>query len=49
MQLLPFWAEGPAVWFTLAMAQFSLAGITEEKTKFYFVLSHLDHRYAVGV
>jgi hypothetical protein len=27
-------------------AQFTLAGITEEKTKFYYVLSQLDHHYA---
>jgi hypothetical protein len=28
-----------------AEAQFTLAGITEERTKFYHVLSQLDHRY----
>jgi hypothetical protein len=33
----------------LAEAQFSLAGVTEEKTKFYYVLSQLDHRYAMEV
>jgi hypothetical protein len=28
--LPPFWTEGPAVWFTLAKAQFSVAGFTED-------------------
>jgi hypothetical protein len=30
-------------------SQFSLAGITEEKTNFPYVLSQLDHRYAMEV
>jgi hypothetical protein len=47
--LQPFWAKGPTIWFRLAEAQFSLAGITEEKTKFYCILSKLDHSYAVEV
>jgi hypothetical protein len=34
------------MWFTLAEAQFSLAGITDERTKFYYVLSQLDQRFA---
>jgi hypothetical protein len=48
MQLPPFYAEGPTVWFPLAEAQFSLAGITEEKTNFY-LLSQLDQCYAMEV
>jgi hypothetical protein len=44
VQLKPFYAEEPEVWFASAEAQFALAGITEEKTKFYYVLSQLDHR-----
>jgi hypothetical protein len=34
------------VWFAQAEVQFSLAGITSEKTKFLHVLLQLDHRYA---
>jgi hypothetical protein len=49
MRLLPFWAKGSAEWFTLAEAQFSLDGITEERTKFYYVLSQPDHHYAMEV
>jgi hypothetical protein len=46
VRLLPFWAERPAVWFTQDEAQFTLAGISSEKTKFYYVISQLDHQYA---
>jgi hypothetical protein len=49
VRLPPFWAEGPAVWFELAEVQFSLADITKEKTKFYYIFSQLDHCYAVEV
>jgi hypothetical protein len=37
------------VWFAQAEAQFSLAGISSEKTKFFHVISQLDHRYDVEV
>jgi hypothetical protein len=37
------------MWFTQAEAQFSLAGITTERTKFYHMISQLDHRYAAEV
>jgi hypothetical protein len=49
VQLPPFWAEWPAMWFAQAEAQFTLAGISSEKTKFYYVISQLDHRYAAEV
>jgi hypothetical protein len=45
----PFWADQPDVWFAQAEAQFSLAGITTEQTKFHHVISQLDHRYAAEV
>jgi hypothetical protein len=44
-----FWAERPAVWFAQAEAQFSLAGISSEKTKFHYVIYQLDQRYAAEV
>jgi hypothetical protein len=49
MRLPPLWAERPAVWFAQAEAQFFLAGISSETTKFYYVISQLDHRYATEV
>jgi hypothetical protein len=45
----PFWPERPAVWFAQAEAQFTLAGISNERTKFCHVISQLDHRYATEV
>jgi hypothetical protein len=34
VRLPPFWAERPAVWFSQAEEQFTLAGISTEQTKF---------------
>jgi hypothetical protein len=49
VRLPPFWPERPAVWFTQAEAQFTLAGISSEQTKFCYVISQLDQRYASEV
>jgi hypothetical protein len=49
VRLLPFWAKWPAVWFAQAEAQFSLAGISSERTKFFHVILQLDHRYTAEV
>jgi hypothetical protein len=49
VRLPPFWAERPAVWFAQAEAQIFLAGVNSEKTKFFYVISQLDHRYAAEV
>jgi hypothetical protein len=46
MRLPSFYAEEPEVSFASAETQFTLAGITEEKTKFYYVHIELDRRYA---
>jgi hypothetical protein len=49
VRLPPFWPEQPDVWFAQAEAQFSLAGITNERTKFHHIIAQLDHRYAAEV
>jgi hypothetical protein len=49
VQLPPFWAERPAVWFAQVEAQFTLAGISSEKIKFCHVISQLDQQYAMEV
>jgi hypothetical protein len=49
VRLPPFWAEGPVPWFAQAEAQFHLAGITYELTKFYHVVSQLDMRCIADV
>jgi Txe/YoeB family toxin of Txe-Axe toxin-antitoxin module len=47
--LPPFWAEWRAMWFAQVEAQFSLAGISSERTTFHYVISQLDQRYAAEV
>ncbi|XP_028166075.1 uncharacterized protein LOC114356893 isoform X1 [Ostrinia furnacalis] len=45
----PFWPEEPAVWFAQIEGQFALSGINVDATKFYYVVSQLDHQYAAEV
>ena len=49
VRLPPFWAEQPAIWFAQAEAQFPLANIGDEQTKFYYTISQPDQRYAARV
>ncbi|PNF17992.1 hypothetical protein B7P43_G17333 [Cryptotermes secundus] len=49
VRLPPLWADRPAVWFAQAEAQFTLAGIGSEQTKFCYVISQLDQRYVSEV
>jgi hypothetical protein len=44
-----FWAEWPAMWFTEAKAQFTLAGISSENSKFSYIISLLDYQYTIEV
>jgi hypothetical protein len=45
----PFWAEKPAVWFAQFEGEFALSNITQEATKFYYVIPQLDNKYAAEV
>ncbi|XP_073966932.1 uncharacterized protein [Choristoneura fumiferana] len=45
----PFWPEEPAVWFAQLEGNFALAGIKDDDTKYYYVQSNLEHRYAAEV
>lgn len=38
----PFWSEKPAVWFAQIEAQFELARITTDSTKYYTVVGNLE-------
>ncbi|KAJ8911572.1 hypothetical protein NQ315_008915 [Exocentrus adspersus] len=49
VQVPPFWPERPAIWFAQLEGQFELAGITADKTKFYYVTSNLDQKAALEV
>lgn len=44
-----FWADRPDVWFVQLEAQFALARITEDTTKFYHVISQLGNQYTAEV
>jgi hypothetical protein len=49
VRLPPFWAERPTVWIAQAEAQFFLAGISNERTEFFDMISQLDQQYATEV
>lgn len=49
VKLPPFWAEAPDVWFAQVEAQFSTARITQDRTRYDYVVAHLDSRYATEV
>ncbi|XP_049272641.1 uncharacterized protein LOC125758913 [Rhipicephalus sanguineus] len=46
VKLPPFWADSPDVWFAQVEAQFSLARITQDRTRYDYAVAHLDARYA---
>jgi hypothetical protein len=49
VRLPPFWPDRPGLWFAQAEAQFELASITHERTKFNHIISQLDYRHAAEV
>lgn len=49
VKLPPFWAEKPSLWFAQADSQFTISGITNEDTKFHYIVSQLDTRFAAEV
>jgi hypothetical protein len=49
VRLPPFWPYSLGLWFAEAEAEFALASVTSEKTKFNFVISQLEYRHAAEV
>lgn len=45
----PFWPEEPAVWFAQIEGQFTIANISSDQTKFYYVVGQLEPQYAAEV
>ncbi|XP_071644469.1 uncharacterized protein [Temnothorax longispinosus] len=42
----PFWADEPELWFAQLEGQFMLGGITQDSTKYAYVLTHIDTKHA---
>ncbi|KAJ0180017.1 hypothetical protein K1T71_004608 [Dendrolimus kikuchii] len=45
----PFWPDEPALWFTQLEGQFALANITVDSTKYNYVISNLEFKYAAEI
>ncbi|XP_062533095.1 uncharacterized protein LOC134201858 [Bombyx mori] len=49
VRIPPFYAEKPSLWFSQMEAQFALANIKTDETKFYYVTGNLDPQFASEV
>lgn len=49
VRMPPFWPQDPTIWFKQVEGQFALSNITADETKFYYVLSQLEHQYAAEI
>lgn len=46
LKIPPFWQDEPTLWFAQVESQLSLAGITNDTTKFHYVVANLDYKVA---
>ncbi|GFQ67579.1 transposon Ty3-G Gag-Pol polyprotein [Trichonephila clavata] len=49
VKILPFWEEKPEIWFFQVEAQFSIANINQEETKFNFIVAQLDSKFIENI
>ncbi|XP_048477768.1 uncharacterized protein LOC125488664 [Plutella xylostella] len=49
VRIPPFYAEKPGLWFSQMEAQFTLANIKTDETKYFYVVGNLDAQYAAEV
>lgn len=42
VKLPDFWKSDPSMWFAQAEAQFALAGVVKDETKYYYIISKID-------
>lgn len=45
VKIPPFWVDKPELWFVQIEAQFLINGITQEDTKFNYIVSQLEAKY----
>ncbi|XP_045777908.1 uncharacterized protein LOC123875886 [Maniola jurtina] len=45
----PFWPEEPEIWFAQVEGQFAISGITNDATKFNYVIGHLENQHSKEV
>jgi hypothetical protein len=45
----PFWPSSPALWFAQVENLFTIADVTDEQTRFSYVVSHLEQQIAQEV
>jgi hypothetical protein len=49
VKIPPFWPKDPDMWFRTIEASFSIAKITQDETKYSYVISNLDQTYLSSV
>ncbi|GFQ71040.1 uncharacterized protein TNCT_90481 [Trichonephila clavata] len=49
IKIPPFWEERPEIWFFQVEAQFSIANISQEETKFNYLVAQLDPKFIENI
>lgn len=49
VKIPPFWTDRPEIWFYTVEAQFKIAGITAEETKFNYLVAQLDPKFVENI
>lgn len=49
VKIPPFWTDKPEMWFFQVEAQFKIANITSEETKFNYLVAQLEPRYIENI
>lgn len=49
VKIPPFWTEKPEMWFVTIEAQFKIAGISSDDTKFNYLIAQLDPKFLENI